>query len=132
MSRSPGIPKPPSMEKAVFPPGLPRKWERQAGQGGEVVMGTSRPLLPHLFTSLGRCQLVPILVKVLCWEHLSTRIWPGPKSISQGTPNSCQMVPGLDGNQRNTILLATGEAGPLGRRGPSPYSPTPDAPVSKP
>lgn len=80
--------------------------------GFEVIVATSSPLLPYLFRSLGRCQSAPLLVKVLCCEHLSTRIWPGPKSISQETPNSCQMVLGLDGYQMNTILLATREAGP--------------------
>lgn len=80
--------------------------------GVEVVTGTCSPFLPYLFRSSGECQLAPILVKVLYCEHLSTSIWPGPKSISQETPNSCQMVLSLDGYQINTILLATGEAGP--------------------
>lgn len=60
--------------------------------GTETVTGPSSPFLPCLFTSLGGCQLAPIWMKVLCCEHLSTSSWPEPKSISQETPNSCQMV----------------------------------------
>lgn len=77
-----------------------------------MVTGRPSPFLPYLFRSLGGCQLAPILVKVLCCEHLSTSIWPWPKSISQETPNSCQMVLRLDGYQTNTKLHATREEGP--------------------
>lgn len=54
---------------------------------------------------------MPILMKVLCGEHLSTSIWPGPKSISQETSNSCQMVLSWGEYQTNTVLLPPGEEG---------------------
>lgn len=50
-------------------------------------------------------------MKVLCGEHLSTSIWPGPKSISQETSNSCQMVLSWGEYQTNTVLLPPGEEG---------------------
>lgn len=79
----------------------------------EMVTGRSCPFLPYSFRSLRGCQLAPILMKVfLCCEHLSTSIWPGPKSISQEIPNSCQMVLSLGEYQMNKKLPATGKEGP--------------------
>lgn len=101
------------MERAPFP-NKASSLRRRGWLGPfSMVPRSSSPFLLYLFRSLGGCQLAPILMKVfLCCEHLSTSIWPGPKSISQETPNSCQMVLSLGEYQMNTKLPATGQEGP--------------------
>lgn len=104
--------KPWLQRKLSFPTGPPPK-PGEAGLGIGLVTSRPSPFLA-LFVEIDR--RVPISAYLeegfLCREHLSTSIWPGPKSISWETPNSCQMVLTLGEYQMNTILTATGKEGP--------------------
>lgn len=83
-------PKPLRLERAGFPnKALFTSQERWAW-----ALRWSRQIQPFaaLFVwIISRAPISTYLVTGVCCEHLSTSIWPGPKSISQET-KSCQMV----------------------------------------
>lgn len=91
------------------------------------------PCLRRCQDSVNECLL---WWSFLCCEHLSTSIWSGSKSMSQETPNSCQMVLTLGGYQMNTSFATPGGGGQflssISRDTPSPspsllaHSPNPD------